>query len=1230
MRILLNRFNLFIIAMFLLVFCKNVNAQTYNITGNVNSSTLACATFTGYNVISIGNGSTTSNLIMDADLDLRLCSLEPLQVFVNNATIDFTTANKRLYLPEGSSISFINGGTLNPAGGNGGGCTGNDRIYIGTALLAACQGSPGVLGFDDIIDFGGTGATASNSPVCVGNSINLSATPPPNGGPLTYTWYEPSVSASTSVGTGQSISIASATSGTHIYQVHMFSASLNNTMIANATVVVNSGATNATPTVNLTQPTCTLTTGTITITAPTGSGMKYSIDGLTYTNTTGVFTSVSAGTYDVTAKNSSGCISNATSVTINVQPATPSAPTITAGGSTTFCSGGGVTLTSSAGTSYLWSTGATTQSISAISSGSYTVQVTNASGCQSSSSIAATVTVYSLPVITTQPITQLDCEGASVDFTAVATGTGLTYTWQRKKPTDASFITIPVEGNISYPSVGKIKIDNVGSSQSPSGTLYQVVVTNSDGCSVTSSAATLLVNEIIGVTGSTTITQCYGTGYSYTVTTSTPSPGYVVSYQWKSSVTSGVWNNVVDGIHFSGATTATLNIINGTPTESAEYRVYVVFHSSGADCNVDSSTRSRAITFLPQLTAPEVSLTQPTCTLSTGTITITAVAGETYSFDGGAFLSTLVYSGLAQGSSHTVYAKNASGCISLVTNSTIKNATNIWNGSAWSNGTLPISTENIEFTGNYSNSSDISGCSCTVNTGINVTIKSGRNLIITNEVSVLGTGTLTFENTASLMQTNNVPNSGNINYVRTTNTAVLSTDYTYWSAPVSPQTIGDFSPETQEGMMYSYDSSIDDWKQEYLSTSMVAGLGYIVRGPEPSPVPTPPSPYMATFVGVPHNGDYSIPAIADKSYLLGNPYPSALDADTFLNANSNVLDGTLYFWTHNTGIGTNVSNPGTGVYAYSGDDYATYNQTGGTAAAPSGGSVPNGKIAAGQGFFASTKTSISGTEIVYSNSMRVGVGGITGTNSQFFKTRNPKEKVVSPIKKNRVWLNLTNTQGAFKQTLVGYITDATNGYDSRFDGESFDGNEFVDFYSINDDKNLTIQGRALPFDGNDEVPLGFRTTISGAFTINIDQADGVLANQPVFIEDKLTNTISDLKSGNYTFTTVAGTFNDRFVLRYKDNTSDKILSVDETEANDGIIVLYSNNYKTLIIRNNMSDTIVNSVTLFNMLGQKITHWDIKEREQTSIQIPIKNVNPEIYIVKVKTTKGETSKRIIIR
>jgi hypothetical protein len=55
----------------------------------------------------------------------------------------------------------------------------------------------------------------------------------------------------------------------------------------------------AMPTISITQPSCSTATGTITITAPIGSGYSYSTNGSTYTNTTGIFTSVASGTYNV-------------------------------------------------------------------------------------------------------------------------------------------------------------------------------------------------------------------------------------------------------------------------------------------------------------------------------------------------------------------------------------------------------------------------------------------------------------------------------------------------------------------------------------------------------------------------------------------------------------------------------------------------------------------------------------------------------------------------------------------------------------------------------------------------------------------------------------------------------------------------------------------------------------------------------------------------------------------
>ncbi|NND94912.1 MAG: T9SS type A sorting domain-containing protein, partial [Flavobacteriales bacterium] len=107
--------------------------------------------------------------------------------------------------------------------------------------------------------------------------------------------------------------------------------------------------------------------------------------------TTQSITVFNSGNYSVTVTNANGCSrsSAVTPVTVNDLPATP---TITPDGPTTFCETESVTLSSSAEDSYLWNTGAATQSILVTTSGSYSVTVTTADGC-SATSASTSVTV---------------------------------------------------------------------------------------------------------------------------------------------------------------------------------------------------------------------------------------------------------------------------------------------------------------------------------------------------------------------------------------------------------------------------------------------------------------------------------------------------------------------------------------------------------------------------------------------------------------------------------------------------------------------------------------------------------------------------------------------------------------------------------------------------------------------------------------------------------------------
>ncbi|MFB9090022.1 GEVED domain-containing protein, partial [Flavobacterium paronense] len=154
----------------------------------------------------------------------------------------------------------------------------------------------------------------------------------------------------------------------------------------------------AVPTVSTVAPTCSAN-GSTTITNYSASNTyTFSPSGPTAGSGGSISNATLGQAYTITATNGSGCTSGSSSFTNLVILPTPAVPTISAGGPTTFCSGGSVVLTSSAGTSYLWSPGgATTASITVSTAGNYTVQVTNAVGCQSLASAATTVAVTAQP-----------------------------------------------------------------------------------------------------------------------------------------------------------------------------------------------------------------------------------------------------------------------------------------------------------------------------------------------------------------------------------------------------------------------------------------------------------------------------------------------------------------------------------------------------------------------------------------------------------------------------------------------------------------------------------------------------------------------------------------------------------------------------------------------------------------------------------------------------------------
>ncbi|MFB9077841.1 Ig-like domain-containing protein [Flavobacterium procerum] len=661
----------------------------------------------------------------------------------------------------------------------------------------------------------------------------------------------------------------------------------------------------------------------------------------------------------------------------------------------------------------------------------------------------------------------------------------------------------------------------------------------------------------------------------------------------------------------------------------------------GADSEIEVRLQEDAgdalmnVNFIPSTTpgdaanAPTASATkQPSCADNTGTITVTNPAsstGFTYSIDGTSYTNTTgVFTGLTAGSYNVTVKNTSTGCISPATVIAINPAAGkVWNGSTntswntpsnWTPSGVPTTTDCVEIpnvavkpilaasTGTYY------AYSLTINNQASLTVGSNNTIQVTNAVTVLGNGQLIFENNSSLIQTTNATNSGYITYKRSTQ-LVKRFDFTYWSTPVigADNTLHNLSPNTLFDKYYSYDAAGDKWAiNNYGTINMAYGIGYIVRAPQ-SYSTTVPAVYTGSFVGTPNNGPYTIHPISGKWNLIGNPYPSALDAEELIDVNhlAGTDIGALYFWTHNSPPSS--ANSGNATKNYTSNDYAVYSLAG-SIVTTSGAASPSGYIAAGQGFFVQP----SGSSILFNNSMRV-----SGNNTQFFKT-----SASAKTEKNRVWLNFTNTQGAFKQALIGYVENATNKMDTNYDALTMGSNSYVDFYSINDKDLLTIQARALPFDKADIVPLGYKTTVAGNFTIGIDHTDGLFAEQAVYLEDKTTGVIHDLRTADYTFATAVGTFADRFVLRY---TSKTLGTGDFENVEDSVLIAVKD--KTVNITSTKEN--IKDVLIYNIGGQEL--YSKKKVTATELQITNLQAGEQVLLVKVTLENDHVvTKKIIFR
>lgn len=431
--------------------------------------------------------------------------------------------------------------------------------------------------------------------------------------------------------------------------------------------------------------------------------------------------------------------------------------------------------------------------------------------------------------------------------------------------------------------------------------------------------------------------------------------------------------------------------------------------------------------------------------------------------------------------------------------------------------------------------------------------------------------------------------------------------------------------------------SYSAWQHIRRTGNILPGEGFTMKGPGTGSIKDHQN-YV--FIGKPNNGDINLTLAPNNEYLVGNPYPSAIDANIFIRDNGPELtdessqnpapkiSGTLYFWKH-WGGGSHI------LQEYQGG-YATYNYSGSVAAASmnniniqfqledEASKKPGRYIPVGQGFFILGE---NGGTINFNNGQRV-FKKEANTSSEFMRSINItapqdtyEDDIIDERMKFRIGFNSVNT--IRRQLLLTIDENATPYVDWAYDGK-LNESQIDDMFWVIDDKEYIIQA------SNDaavsaKYPLGIKTDTDGTNTIGIDKLENVPPDFNIYIHDKGLDLYHDLRQGDYSIFLNEGEYLNRFEITF--GTDADVLGIEDNEKNS-IDVLYSNDIEKIVLINpNLID--VKSISIFNLLGQSVDTFS-NITKSTHSEYNLTNLSAGAYIIKLITVnQSEVTKKIIV-
>ncbi|SHI79204.1 Por secretion system C-terminal sorting domain-containing protein [Mesonia phycicola] len=424
------------------------------------------------------------------------------------------------------------------------------------------------------------------------------------------------------------------------------------------------------------------------------------------------------------------------------------------------------------------------------------------------------------------------------------------------------------------------------------------------------------------------------------------------------------------------------------------------------------------------------------------------------------------------------------------------------------------------------------------------------------------------------------------------------------------------------------------------------------------------------FRGRPNDGLITIPIIGyQESYLLGNPYPSALDLNYFLLQNSAELDettgdvipsnvdvsctsstvarrnattGIAYFWSsdpsvqsHNTAdyvggyasYSPNGSCSSTGIYTP--PTYYNY-LVNGDPVDGSGNTQPAGDdqyrryLPIAQGFFVKAPESGVLQDVQFTNAHRDFVKEGTANESVFGRNSNnssdkPKFDITEEQVIPKIRFNIAFDDDYTRQIALAFDDNATPNVDTARDA--------MNLYTISSDggfllenNNYTIDVR--PFEENDRIPLYLNLSKQRDIAINVYDIENFDTNN-IYLYDKDTETYHPIKQNTFYINLPAGNYSERFQITFKDE--DESLSVAE-EIAESFTVYQNNNISQLEIYNPMGADL-KSVSIFDITGKQVVN-QLNIGTENKYTFSTANLSTAVYVVRIQTSNNITSTKKI--